>query len=106
MIHNLKKGSTATGECYTSVKHRCRDSINVKMGGKLAYGVVLLHDNAPAYKSRLSKAAITEYGFIEIDHPPYSPNLKKALRGTKFTDYDELVTVFGGKNKLIFLWWI
>lgn len=27
------------------------------------------------HKSKISKAAIAEYRFVEIDHPPYSPNL-------------------------------
>ena len=61
---------------------------------------LLLHDNAPAYRSHVRQADVLEYGFKEIRHTPYSPdlapieyylfpNLKKRLRGQRSTD-DEL----------------
>ena len=67
---------------------------------KLAAGVLLLHDNAPMYKSRVAQAAILECKFKQLNHPPYSPdlapsdyylfqNLKSLLRGTRFRDDDE-----------------
>ena len=69
--------------------------------GKLAAGVLLLHDNAPLHKSRVAQAAIRECKFEQLNHPPYSPdlapsdyylfrNLKSHLRGTRFRDDDEL----------------
>jgi histone-lysine N-methyltransferase SETMAR len=74
--------------------HRFRDSIKVKRCEKLGQGVLLLRDNAPVHKSRFSKAAVAECDFVEIDHPPYRPdlapcyyflfpNFKKTLKGTK-----------------------
>ena len=72
-----------------------------KRRGKLAAGVLLLHDNAPVDKSRVAQTAICECKFEQINHPPYSPdlapsdyclfrNLKSHLRGTRFRDDDEL----------------
>ena len=69
--------------------------------GKLAAGVLLLHDNAPVHKSRVAQAAICECKFEQLNHPPYSPdlalsdyylfrNLKSHLHGKRFRDDDEL----------------
>jgi len=60
-----------------------------------------LHDNAPAHRSHVGQAAILEYGFEEMHHPPYSPdlapsdyhlfpNLKQHLRGQRISTDDEL----------------
>ena len=72
-------------------------NIKQKCHGKLSVGVMLLHGNAPADKSRTSRAAIRKCGFVEPNHPPYSPdlapsdyflfrNLKTFLRGRRFPD--------------------
>lgn len=107
LIDYMNKGNTVTGEYYANLMHRLRDAIKVMRRGKLTQGVLLLHDNAPVHKSRLSKAAVADCGFVEIEHPPYSPdlapsdyflfpNLKKTLRGTKFRDNDELIAAVEG----------
>ena len=64
---------------------------------KVVAGVLLLHENASAHKSRTSRAAIRKCGFVVLNHPPYSPdlapsdyflfrNLKKIERGRRFPD--------------------
>lgn len=64
-------------------------------------GVLLLHDNAPVHKSRVAMAALQKLGFEILPHPPYSPdlapsdyylfpNLKKELRGKKFSSDEEV----------------
>ena len=71
------------------------ENIKRKRRGKLSTGVLLLHDNVPAHKSRTSRTAIRKWGFVEINHPPYSPdlapsdyilikNLKTFVRGRPF----------------------
>ena len=76
-------------------------AIKEKRRGKLAAGVLLLHDNAPVHKSRVAQAAVRECKFKQLNHLPYSPdlapsdyylfrNLKSHLRGTGFRDDDEL----------------
>ena len=66
--------TTITGDTYASIMMDLRDSIKQKRRGKLSAGV-LLHDNAPAHKSRTSRTAIRKCGIIELNHPPYSPSL-------------------------------
>ena len=71
--------------------------------GKVSHGVVLFHDNAPTDKCHIVQAAILQAGFIELNHPAYSPdiapsdynllsNLKKFLRLKNFSSDDEAVT--------------
>ena len=61
-----------------------------------------LHDNAPVHTSDIVQAAIGKAGFIELNHPAYSPhiapsdyylfsNLKKPLRGKNFSRDDETI---------------
>ena len=45
--------------------------IKEKRRGKLAAGVILLHDNAPVHKSRVAQAAIGECKLEQLNHPPY-----------------------------------
>ena len=83
---------------YTSIViKQLRVAIKEKRRGKLAAGVLLLHDNA----SQVAQAAIRECKFEQLNHQSYSPdlvpsdyylfrNLKSHLRGTRFQDDDEL----------------
>ena len=110
LIDYTPTGTSITGEYYANVIKQLRVAIKEKRRGKLAIGVLLLHDkrtpiddndNAPVHKSRAAKAAIRECKFEQLNHPPYSPdlapsdyylfrNLKSHLRGTRFRDDDEL----------------
>ena len=96
LIDYKPAGTSVTGEYYANVIKQLRVAIKGKRRGKLAAGVLLLHDNAPVHKSRVAQAAIRE-----CSHPPYSPdlapsdyylfrNLKSHLRGTRFREHDEL----------------
>ena len=89
--------TTITGDTYASTMVALCKNIKQKCRGKLSAGVVLLHDNAPAHKSCTLRAAIRNCGFVELKHPPYSPDLapsdyflfrslKKFLRGRQFSD--------------------
>ena len=101
LIDYKPAGTSITGEYYANVIKQLRVAIKEKRRGKLAAGVLLLHDNAPVHKSRVAQAAIRECKFEQLNHPPYSPdlapsdyylfqNLKSHLRGTRFRDDDEL----------------
>jgi len=46
-----------------------------KRRGKVAKGVLFLHDNAPAYGALATQKKLAYLGFQYLDHPPYSPNL-------------------------------
>ncbi|CAH2103595.1 unnamed protein product [Euphydryas editha] len=75
LIEYTKKGETINAEKYSTTLRHLREAIKEKSKGKLAKKVLLLYDNAPVHTVRLSKAAVREYGFEEINHPPYSPDL-------------------------------
>ena len=99
----LPRGTTINGPCYASIIERLRSVIVEKGRGKVSHGVLLLHDSAPIHKCNIVQAAIRQAGFIELNHPAYSPdiaspdyhlfsNLKKFLRGKNFSSADEAVT--------------
>ena len=99
LIDYKPAGTSITGEYYANVIKQLRVAIKENRRGKLAAGVLLLHDNAPVHKSRVAQAAIRECKFEQLQ--PYSPdlapsdyylfrNLKSHLRGTRFRDDDEL----------------
>jgi histone-lysine N-methyltransferase SETMAR len=101
MIDYMPHGSTITGQYYADLLGRLRKEIKEKRRSKLAHGVLVLHDNAPAHTSKVARAAIRDCGFEELPHPPYSPDLapsdfylfghlKKHLRGQRFSDDEEL----------------
>ena len=67
----------------------------------LTRGVWLLHDNAPVHKSMIAQEAVRDCGFVQLDHPAYSPdlapsdyylfrNLKSHLRGVRYPDDEAL----------------
>ena len=75
LIHYKSAGTSITGEYYANVIKQLRVAIKEKRRGKLAAGVLLLHDNAPVHKSRVAQVAIHECKFKQLNHPPYSPDL-------------------------------
>jgi len=61
-----------------------------------------LHDNAPNDKSMIAQQAVRDCGFVQLDHPAYSPdlapsdyflfcNLKSHLRGVRYPDDEALM---------------
>jgi len=66
---------TITGVYYAELLQKLRLAVKEKRRGKLTKVPLLLHDNAPAHRSRIGQAAILESGFEEMHHPPYSPDL-------------------------------
>ncbi|GBP44581.1 Histone-lysine N-methyltransferase SETMAR [Eumeta japonica] len=78
-----------------------REAVIQKRRGKLSRRVLFLQDNASVHTARVSRQALKDTGFSEIDHPPYSPdlvpsdyflfsNLKKELRGRTFVDDNQI----------------
>lgn len=117
LIDYKEKGVSITGQYYASILERLKEAIKGKRRGKLAKGVLLLHDNAPIHTSRIVLAALHKAGFDILEHPPYSPDLapsdyylfpklKKELRGKKFLSDDEVKDAvsayFSGQDKTFF----
>ena len=101
LVDFFRKGRTMTGAAYVKILEKLRKAIQRKRGNMWDEGVFLLHDNAPSHTSKISKAAISELGFTELDHPPYSPdlapsdyflfpNMKKHLRKKTYTSDDQV----------------
>ena len=68
-------GTSITEEYYANVIEQLMVAIKENRRGKLAAGVLLLHDNAPMHKSKVAQAAIRACKFEHLNHPPYSPDL-------------------------------
>ena len=60
---------------YASTMVALHKNIKQKCRGKLSAAVLLLHDNASAHEPCTSRAAIRKCGFVELNQPPYSPDL-------------------------------
>ena len=68
LIDYKPAGTSITGEYYANIIKQLRVAIKKKRRGKLAAGVLLLHDNAPVHKSRVAQAAILECKFEQLNH--------------------------------------
>lgn len=101
LINYKDKGVSITGNYYASILEQLKEAIKEKRRGKLTKGILLLHDNAPVHKCHVAMAALQKVGFEILPHPPYSPdlapsdyylfpNLKKELRGKKFSSDEEV----------------
>ena len=99
----LPCGTTVNSPCYAAIIERVRSVIVEKGRGKVSHGVLFLHDNAPIDKCKIVQTAIRQVGFIELNHPTYSPdiassdyhlfsNLKKFLCLKNFSSDNEAVT--------------
>ena len=71
----LLRGITISGPCYASIIERLRSVIVEKERGKVSHEVLLLYDNAFIDKCKIVQAAIRQAGFIELNHPAYSPDI-------------------------------
>ncbi|GBP49432.1 Histone-lysine N-methyltransferase SETMAR [Eumeta japonica] len=56
-------------------KFKAREAVVQKRRKKLSRGVLFLQDNASVHTARVSRQALKDTGFSEIDHQPYSPDL-------------------------------
>ena len=63
------------GQYYASLLLKLRDAIKEKRREMLTRGVWLLHNNAPIHKYTIAQQAVRDCGFVQLDHPAYSPDL-------------------------------
>ena len=108
----MPRGTTISGPYYASIIERLRCIILKKRRSKVSHRVVLLHTNVPVHKYNIVRDAIRKTGFIQLDHPVYSPGiapsdyylfstLRKFLRGKNFSRDDKTIdTVEDYLNKL------
>jgi len=77
-----------------------------------------LHDDSSVHKFTIAQQAVCNCGFVQLDHPAYTPaiapsdyylfqNLKSHLRDVRYTDSDSLkATVeawLEGQTRILFL---
>lgn len=101
LIDFKERNTVVNAAYYSDLLRQLRQKIIEKRRGKITRGVRLLHDNSPVHTAAISKSTVKECGFIEINHPPYSPDLapsdyflfsklKSDLRGKKFNNDEEI----------------
>ena len=69
-----------------------RRAIKSKLLGMLSDGIILLHDNARPHTANLVRNKLKRFGWITLQHPPYSPDLSPChfhilgdlIRGRRF----------------------
>ena len=71
-----KKNQSVNSVFYTQkVLPEVIRSINVQRPATGTRGIKILHDNAPAHKSEMTKAFLKDNRLEVLGHPPYSPDL-------------------------------
>jgi len=118
LIDYLPKGQTINTEYYSSLLVQLKGILKEKRHGKVANGVLLLHDNAPANRAFVTQKKLAYLGFQRLDHPPHSPDmapsdynlfpgLKKQLKGRHFSSDAEVIaaaeTWLDGPSQFSFL---
>ena len=97
----MQQGTTINAAAYCSTLTKLRRAIKNKRRGLLTSGVLLLHDNARPHSALQTQNLIRSFGWEQIDHPPYSPDLapsdfhlfrylKEFLGGKRFATDDEV----------------
>ena len=89
------------------------DAISQKRRGKLSLSVWLFHDSAPVHKSLVAQQAVRDCGFLQLNHPAYSPdpapsdcclfrNLKSHLHGPglQTMNHQKLLLKHGLKGRM------
>ena len=98
----LPHETTISGSYYASISELLRCAILKKRGDKVSNRVLLLYDDAPIHKCNIVQTAIRKAGFVELNHPAYSPdvapsdyylfsNLNKFLCGKNSSCDDETI---------------
>jgi hypothetical protein len=75
LIDFKETNTTVNGKYYTGLLHKLRDNIPENRRRKLTSGARVLHYNAPVHIVGVTQVAILDFGFHQIDHPPYSPGM-------------------------------
>ena len=75
MVDYLPSKKTIICQYYAEIMFKLYDAISQKRREKMSLSVWLLHDNVPVYKSLVAQQAVRDCGFLQLNHPAYSPDL-------------------------------
>ncbi|GFX22070.1 mariner Mos1 transposase [Trichonephila clavipes] len=70
LVEFMQQGTTINAASYCATLIKLRRAIQNKRRG-----VLLLHDNARPHSAINTQNLIRSFGWEQIDHPPYSPDL-------------------------------
>lgn len=104
IIHKefVPEGQSVNGAYYLEVMKRLLKRISrVRPQFREKGSWFLLHDNAPAHSSLIVRSFLMKHAIVEINHPPYSPDLapadfflfpkvKTVLKGQRFADVEDI----------------
>jgi histone-lysine N-methyltransferase SETMAR len=74
LVDFLPQGSTINAGVYCDTVKKLCSTIQNKRHGLLSRGVVMIHDANP-HTAAAMQNLITTFGWVQFDHPPYSPDL-------------------------------
>lgn len=103
LVDFMPQGTTINSAAYCATLRKLRRAIQNKRRGLLSSGVLLLHDNARPHSADQTQELIRSFGWEQMDHPPYSPDLapsdyhlfrylKGFLGGQRFDTDEEVKT--------------
>jgi hypothetical protein len=106
LANHLEKGATITAKYYVALLDKLKQQLDSKRRGKLSKGILFLQDNA-AHKVAITNQKLADLHFEVLKHPTYSPdldlsdyypfpNLKKHLKGRKFSSTEEATSAADG----------
>jgi histone-lysine N-methyltransferase SETMAR len=99
-VDYLEKGATITEKYYVVVLDKLKQQLVSERRGKLSKGILFLQDNVSPHKAAVTHQKFADLQFEALRHPAYSsdlarsdyylfPNLRKRLRGRKFSSIVE-----------------
>jgi len=78
LIDYLPKGQPINAQYYSSLLVQFKGILKGKDRGKVTKVVLLLQENAPAHQALATQNELAYLGFQCLDHPPYSPDLRRS----------------------------
>ncbi len=108
--HAVEQGVTVTAVYYIDVLKKMLQHFQKKRPHKRVDEILLHHDNARPHVAHVVTEFLEEKGIETVPHPPYSPDLapcdfwlfpevKKALRGVRFTSNHQVVKAVEARCK-------
>jgi hypothetical protein len=106
-VDYLERGATIMAKYYIALLDKMKQQLVSKHRGKLSKGILLHQDIAAPYKTAITRQKLADLHFEVLKHPACSPdlassdyclfpNLKKHLKGQKFSSIEEATLAADG----------
>ena len=80
IVDCLSSKKTTIGQYYAEIMFKLYDAIKQKRQGQLSLSVWLLYNNTPVHMSLFALQAVHDCGFLQPNHPAYSPDMAPSNR--------------------------